>query len=242
MRKSIVLAAIAFVSFSSFAQRDSRRPNPGVRPIRPIRPIVVAPTPAIPSTCTYNLEEKSFFGNSYNVVRTFTFSGVSSCIQAEDACEYERYTRHNSYNLRCVRAAYNPAPAPAPAPQPRISCEYRISTRRGYTPEVFSSTGRGACMEAEAQCERVLKVKRARGQVGRHAYCEQTSRTTRPVMVSAECTASRFRGRAGRPTTQFFTEVAQARTYQTARDLACDAALRKCEIGIIPAMYCAVVD
>ncbi len=204
---------------SAFAQRFNNRP------------IFTRPTPVYPSNCSYDLEARGMFGNSWNFLQQFS---AYSCAAAYDACEYERMVRPASNSLRCVPSNIT-RPTPTPAPR---SCEYRIQRRNGngnFEPEVFLGSGFNACAEAESQCERVLRIKRQRGEVGNAAICVQTSGST-PVpppvrTVTAQCTVEQFfsSNSGSRGTGNRFFGTGVARTYGAARGQACFEAMSQCQ-------------
>ncbi|MCR9205390.1 MAG: hypothetical protein NXH75_12480, partial [Halobacteriovoraceae bacterium] len=114
----------------------------------------------------------------------------------------------------------------------------------GFTREVFSSRGPGACRVAEDTCESALKVKRARREVGPRAQCVRTSGDRpdpRPRTYTKSCTAAQFAGRIRRNTGIEFTETATARSEQVARQRACDSALSVCQANLRGRMTCDIV-
>lgn len=195
---------------------------------RPIhRPVINRPViERAPEVCSFNLERKytSRDGREGDVVRTFTEFGPRSCMMAEDACEVERMSRFRSWEFQCHKEFRS-------GPQFGERCEYRIETRFGFEPEIYSSVGFGACGTALDQCERDLKVKRARREVGPYANCVQTSasRPRPPRVVTATCRVILRAGRVGRDTGVDFLATASAGSYREAQDRACSEALRKCE-------------
>lgn len=205
-------AVILVCAFSANARPGGRFNRPEIRP----------------NTCTFNLEEESSFRNGYRFVKSFTEVGGRACLYAEDACERERMSRWDSWNYRCTEDF-------STRPTPTRRCEYRIDTRFGFEPEVFSAVGPAGCDIALEQCEKTLKSKRARGIVGPRALCVQTTGSNRPGprpprLVSASCTVEQYNSRARvYRVIESYSATEQARSYEEARDRACGVAMSQCE-------------
>lgn len=208
------------------------------------RPII---RPEVRDVCVVNLEREEYdFGRRayrYDFVEAFTEFGPRACEMAENACERERSRQFQSWKYRCEED-FTRGPS-------RRSCEYRIETRFGFEPEVYSASGRFACEDAFRQCEKALIAKQSLPSwdsrwVGPRATCVQTSGnnpTPRPPrVVEASCRASLKAGRVGRDTGNYFSAVATARDYSEARQRACNEALLKCESQIRGTMFCEIID
>lgn len=220
------------------------------------RPVI---TPAVETVCVYNLEKETETYDynrrrwvvSSEFVESFTEYGRSACFMAEEACLRQK-VREEQFNywdkFTCQKDFSS-------IPRPSLACEYRIETRFGYEPEVYSARGRFACDSALEQCERDLKRKRAlgprNGGVGPRAQCVQTSANRpgpRPVprFETASCTAAQFfisNNGNRRTNVAPFTATARARSYQEARQRACSEALSQCEsMSSGPRFACDVIN
>lgn len=229
MKTALLTIVIAMTSLSVSAQGRRDRDHDYYRP-QPVSEI-----------CSYKLEAK-YETRRYRrgeVVNTFTEFGPRSCMLAQDACEVAKMNEYRSWNFECTKDFHT-----GDRPQFGERCEYRIETRFGFEPEVYASVGFGACGIAQDQCERDLKVKRARGVVGPRATCVQTSNsrpTPRPRIYTASCTAAQFAGRVGRRTGIEFTETASARSQREAEQRACEEAMNTCQRNLRGRMTCEVV-
>lgn len=226
MKKLLVLLAVGLTITSAYAQRRNR-------------PVFTRPAPVYPSQCSYDLQRKGLFDSQWLFVERIT---EYDCFEAQYECEHRKSLLSSYPNeYRCVFTT-TPAPVPNPPPRPR-SCEYRIETRFGYEPERFTATGFNACEQAEIQCDRVLRIKRSRGQVGREATCVNTA--TRPTprpprSVTAHCTVEQyFNSNSGsRPTGNRFNATGRGRTYDAARNAACSQAFNQCSQVSSGRFYC----
>jgi len=226
--KYFLSAFILVCAFSANARPGERFNRPEVRPVMR------------PAACTYNLEEEKAYRTGFRFVQSFTEFGGRACLFAEDACERERMSRWDSWNYRCTEDFSTRS-------TPTRRCEYRIETRRGFEPEVFSVTGPAGCGIALDQCEKTLKSKRARGTVGSRAVCVQTSSSVRPSppparLVSASCTVGEHNSRArAHRVFETYTATDRARSYQEARDRACSNAMDQCQRRVQFPFYCKVI-
>lgn len=242
MKMTLLTLLIAMTSLSAQAQR-----------YRGDRDIIFDRGPiggGYVNSCSYNLEneEYNFRLNRYvyKLEQTFTEFGRGACRDAEAECLEEKSRRFASWQYRCVKGEETRVS------RPTDTCDFRIETRFGFEPEVYTGYGRRACVRAERECLDDLDRKRNLPRwdsewVGPRAVCVKTSRanprpTPPPRVVTASCKASLKAGRVGRDTGNFFTRSASARDYTEARQRACDEALRACQSQARGRMFCEIVD
>ncbi len=237
MKIALISLLVALTSFAAQARpgRFDRRP-------------VERPQTQI---CVFNLEKEAYTGRSgwtYQFEESFTEFGPRACFMAEEACERIKSRKRDYWNYRCEKEFTNGG-----RPQFGESCEYKIQTRRGVEPEVFTSRGFGACGLALDKCSLELRRKQNLGLRNRHlggvgpaAQCVQTSLSRpdpRPPRVTASCNASIFiEGRYRHRAYKSFTESASGRNYSRAREKACSAVMATCRANTRGPMFCEIVD